>query len=252
MKRVCVITPSFNAEKYIGECVESVTASVTLDKFQVEHIIVDDGSTDGTREIVQGMNRSGLTTIFLEKNAGQSKARNVGLKATDSDYVFFLDADDVLFSNSLRYLFETGEKWAYGDFLRGDESGKYEVGKDYYGWEFKNCEQVLYSMYTGWHFFQQNSLYDRKMLLGIDGFDENLKMAEDFDLATRLLLMGILPQHISGPLYMHRNHARNLSVSHRAHPESHKSDVRKIYEKYKTKIQTAVGAKQVFAIEQWL
>jgi len=255
MTKVAVITPCFNAGGFIGECIASVEKSVTLGIIEVKHIIVDDGSTDGTREILQGMDRPQLKRIFLDNNYGPGYARNAGWQSAGADYIFFLDADDVLFANSLRYLVgmaeETGSPWVYGDFVRGDERGRYLVGEDYYGWQFKSAGAGLYSMYTGRHFFQQNSLYLKRILEEAGGFDSQLAMAEDFDLATRLLLAGHLPKHVRGPLYMHRYHTQNLSQEHLADPRHHWKDVANLYRKHCRAFKKVLSVKQTKEVERW-
>jgi len=256
MTRVSVITPAFNAALFIKECVQSVAASVTLGRFEVEQIVVEDGSTDSTKNLLQNMAQPRLKMVYLDKNSGQSLARNAGVTASQGDYLFFLDADDVLFGSSLLRLVTTARRrraaWVYGDFVRGDAQMRYSVGEDYYGWQFRNPESVLEAMYTGKHFFQQCSLYGREVFDRVGGFDPELRMAEDFELATKLLLAGVLPGYIPGPLYMHRNHGSNLSVEHAADRERHRQDVARLYAKYQHQIKAAVGGTGTRRIGEYL
>lgn len=90
MKKVTVIVPAYNAEHCLSAAIESVLGQTYKN---LELIVVDDGSTDQTREVVR---RYGDQVRYIhQNNAGPSKARNSGIRATDSELIAFLDADDV-------------------------------------------------------------------------------------------------------------------------------------------------------------
>ena len=86
-----VIIPAYNASKYIAETIESVLAQTLLPN---KIIIVDDGSTDDTVEIVEKFYFDLIEVISIP-NGGVSQARNVGIHASNADYIAFLDADDL-------------------------------------------------------------------------------------------------------------------------------------------------------------
>lgn len=94
---VSVIMPAYNAEKYIEEAVQSV-----LDQgYQnFELLIINDGSTDKTKEIIHSFSDERIR-YFEQKNKGVSAARNIGLKNHVGEYICFLDSDDKLTSNSI-------------------------------------------------------------------------------------------------------------------------------------------------------
>src|SRR4051812_13363444 len=90
MKRVTVIIPTYNYAAYIAEAIASVQAQT----YPVhEIIVVDDGSTDDTQVVLNGIDDRRLINIRT-KNSGVSAARNTGLEAATGDYLSFLDADD--------------------------------------------------------------------------------------------------------------------------------------------------------------
>jgi glycosyltransferase involved in cell wall biosynthesis len=86
---VSVVIPAYNAEKYIGRAIDSVLAQT---RQADEIIVVDDGSTDSTADVVQAY---GDKVHFIrQKNGGASVARNTGIEAANSEWIAFLDADD--------------------------------------------------------------------------------------------------------------------------------------------------------------
>ncbi len=100
---LCVIIPCYNNEKYILKCVESVLNQKTSYSFHV--IVIDDGSTDKSGEILDSISSDKLTVIHQE-NQGVSCARNKALSLVDGKYIFFLDSDDYLPDNCLHPLLE--------------------------------------------------------------------------------------------------------------------------------------------------
>ncbi len=235
MKKIAVITAGLNAAKFIEDCVESVRSSMTDGLFEVLHVYVDDGSTDNTSEVINRIAHPNLKYIQLDKNYGPSYARNFAVSQIECDYIFHLDADDVLFQNSLKYLFikaeEAGSQWVYGDFIRANQDLKYIRALDYYGWPFKTVQQALQSMFTGWHFFQGNCLYSRELFDKVGGFNVDLRLGEDFELFTKFLVEGELPVHLPGPLYIHRNHESNATKSFTTgnYKEMHRDNTRLIF-----------------------
>ncbi len=96
---ISVVIPAYNAGKYIAECIASVLEQQCLN---IEVIVVDDCSTDNTRDVVEKFDASIVKYICLEKNfGGPSKPRNVGIKQAKGKYLVMLDADDILVNNSI-------------------------------------------------------------------------------------------------------------------------------------------------------
>lgn len=92
MPKVSVVIPVYNAERHLRQCIDSVTAQSFKD---IEVICVDDGSTDGSPEILKEVaERDGRVSVLTRANGGVSMARNTGLDAASGEYVLFLDADD--------------------------------------------------------------------------------------------------------------------------------------------------------------
>lgn len=110
MKRISIIIPVYNTEKYIRECLESVYKQ-GLDENTFEVIVVDDGSKDQSMKTVAGLAavHSNLK-IVSQPNQGVSTARNNGLQTAQGNYVWFVDADDLLADNCLAEMLDIAEK----------------------------------------------------------------------------------------------------------------------------------------------
>lgn len=92
MKKISIIVPAYNEEKTVVELLEMVTAQ-TVDGFEFEVIVVDDGSTDGTQDLLRERPDLYTTFICLEQNRGKGGAVIEGLKAATGEYILFQDAD---------------------------------------------------------------------------------------------------------------------------------------------------------------
>lgn len=94
MPKVSVIIPTYNCGQYIGEAIESVF-SQTYKNFEV--IIIDDGSTDNSKAIIEGYSLRYPNQIryFYQQNTGPSSARNIGILEARGQYIGILDADDI-------------------------------------------------------------------------------------------------------------------------------------------------------------
>lgn len=118
-----IITPVYNRRDEIGLCIESVLSQANLD---VEHIIVDDGSTDDTRDVIRnysGRFPSSLRVVTYGTNKGTNFARNRGVEEAKGDYIIFLDSDDVLKSGALSDINQTIQNepgYAHYLFLNDD------------------------------------------------------------------------------------------------------------------------------------
>jgi glycosyltransferase involved in cell wall biosynthesis len=96
---VSLIIPAYNAEKYIGFTIESLIRQSHAD---LEIIVVDDGSTDRTREIACGYAQTDdRIAVLPQKNLGVATARNTGIEAATGEFVGFIDADDIWHSTAV-------------------------------------------------------------------------------------------------------------------------------------------------------
>ena len=103
MDLVSVIVPVYNTEKYIGECIESILHQTYKN---IELVLVNDGSTDGSLEICERYGQIDQRIRVISKtNSGASDARNLGMCTASGQYICFVDSDDMLKSKCIEVLY---------------------------------------------------------------------------------------------------------------------------------------------------
>src|SRR5436309_14441323 len=120
MARISVVVPIYNVEEYLEPCLESLAAQTVED---LEVVMVDDGSTDGSRAIAEGFaGRDGRFRLITQPNGGLSAARNTGIDAAGGEFLAFVDSDDILPRNAYALLLwaleNTGSDFATGNVHR--------------------------------------------------------------------------------------------------------------------------------------
>ena len=106
--KISVIVPIYNVEKYLKQCLDSV---LNQSLKEIEIILVDDGSTDKSKEIISDCENKFPNVISIRlQNKGVSVARNIGLKKATGKYVLYLDSDDFLEDECLDILYKTAER----------------------------------------------------------------------------------------------------------------------------------------------
>lgn len=101
-----IIILTWNSAKYIKRCIESIYKNITDIGFEV--IVVDNGSKDGTAEILSGYSKiyNNLEVIYFNKNLGTTITRNLAVKKSKGEFILFLDSDTVIKSDSINILLE--------------------------------------------------------------------------------------------------------------------------------------------------
>lgn len=107
MKKVSVVIPIYNAEGYLGKCIDSIISQTWKN---IEIILVDDGSKDGSSKICDEYAKKDNRIIVIHKeNGGVSSARNRGIDASSGDYMLFVDSDDYISENYVESFFKCDE-----------------------------------------------------------------------------------------------------------------------------------------------
>lgn len=179
-----VITVVYNGDKYIKECLESVS-SQTLSSY--EHLIIDGGSTDNTLGIVAQHTDPNLIVIS-EQDDGLYDAMNKGLRLAKGKYVAILNCDDIFIDeNTLSRVADTFESNECADIVIGSiEYYRHPNFNDIVrSWRVR--ADTVDSFASGWHpphpgFFAKKSCYDKA-----GEFDCSLAISADFDLMLRFI-----------------------------------------------------------------
>lgn len=217
---VSIIMPAYNAENFISESIESVIGQTYANW---ELIIVDDGSTDNTRNVVHRyINRDTRIHYFFQENARQAKARNTGIKNSKGDIIAFLDADDLWLPQklelSLKEFYNGEQDVLFTDayiFNNSTQLSDYEnlpniniVAKTYHGDEglnaflYENRIPILTVIAT------------RESILNVNCFrEENKGGTEDYELWLNLLANNHIIRGTDLKLSLYRIHSSSTTAT---------------------------------------
>lgn len=176
---ISVIIPTYNSSKTILRAIESVLQQ-TYDDFEV--IIIDDGSTDDTKKLINTYVNDSRVFYTFQTNKGPSSARNKGVNLSKANYIAFLDADDEWHKDKLKIQMDTIINKNL-NFI--GSTYQYEVFDNYIN-DIKLNKYSFNSLLLKTRFSTPGVLMAKKLFIEIGGFDENLKYAEDNDLWLRI------------------------------------------------------------------
>lgn len=185
MIKVSVIVPVYNVETYVRKCIKSLVSQTLED---IEIIVVDDGSTDNSMEIVEEFAKEdSRIKIYHKQNGGLSDARNYGLQNAKGKYVAFLDSDDYVKPELYQKMYEKAKKeksdmvecnffWEYRN--RANKKLKEDIGEKYNN-QFEMMEKARV---VAW-----NKLYKRELIerVGVE-FPKGLRY-EDIEFFYKLI-----------------------------------------------------------------
>lgn len=174
-KKLSIIVPVYNAEKYLEEALWSVLRQTYA---SLEVICVNDGSTDSSREIIERIAREDKRLVVINKeNTGVSDSRNIGLKMANGEYVGFLDADDCaidcMYEKMICALEENDADICVCMFLGQKKRFKGQLILD--------NKQAIYEMNYGKYFMGHlpNKIFKTELWREVE-FNKNIKIWEDF------------------------------------------------------------------------
>lgn len=113
---VSIIIPVYNKEQTLRETLESI---LQQDQDEYEIIVVDDGSTDGSKKVIDSFTDRRIRSFSI-CNSGPSSARNYGIQKSCGKWILILDADDILFPHSLKALLTAANTWPQADMIVGN------------------------------------------------------------------------------------------------------------------------------------
>lgn len=224
MPKVSVIIPVYNVERYLRECLDSVTNQTLTD---IEIICVNDCSPDNSLHILQDYAQKDgrIKIINLEKNVGQGIARNIAIEKVLGEYIQFLDADDWLNVNAFEKLYNYAKKmnvdyveYTYNKYFEDTGEIRYRALKidmpENQCFSYSFSEKYLFHnpMFVTNKFYNANFIKQNNIKFG------GHKLGEDhiFNIHTRIL--GSKAAFIDAPVYNYR--IRQDSACHSVNPET--------------------------------
>ena len=214
-KKVSVIIPSFNSGEFLDEAIQSVAGQTYKN---LEIIVVNDGSSDNTEEIVRRWQKQDSRIRYIEHrfNKGLAAARNTGIKNSYGEYIAFLDADDVWIPTKLEVQIHAIEKekvqgafsnwWIWDNFSGSKKLAFFEN-------PLRGSKDIINSLVKK-NFGNSSTFVTKKEIFNQIGFfDETLKASEDYDFWLRLFFNNIKIAWINEPLVFYRQHNSQMSLN---------------------------------------
>lgn len=204
---ISVIIPAYNAAKYISATIESV---LNQSRWVNEIIVVNDGSTDNTMEVLYNFSESII--LLNQTNKGRSSARNLGLKKSASEFVLFLDADDILLPIHIESLISYINQEYDIVYSRSKFFNNYDLDKTYFYkfrkyYDGKKAINILFQNYIqtpGCALIRKSKLVKYNIK-----FDSNVLMTEDYDFFARCILAGFSVKYSKKVTFLVRVHENN-------------------------------------------
>lgn len=219
-KMVSVVIPSYNCGKYILEAIESILAQ-SYSKHEI--IVVDDGSTDNTKEIIQQYIKSHeKIKYFYQNNKGPGAARNIGIKKAKGEFIAFLDADDLWkkekLTKSIEFMERNNFDWLCTSMIKVNEEGNKvikRISDD--SWVLNAETKEIRQLKNGLFFFSSIPVHTptivakRKCFAKVGLFDERFLIGEDTDLWLRFEEAGFKGGYVDEPLTIYRYNENSIT-----------------------------------------
>ena len=204
MLKLSIVTVCLNSARCIGDTLASVNAQTHA---EIEHIVIDGGSTDGTQDLVRQRGER-VCRLISEPDRGIYDAMNKGLALATGDIVGFLNADDVFASpeavERIAQAFTPGVDASYGDVVYVNST---DPSRTIRYWRAGAYRPGLCA--SGWAPPHPTLYVRREVLVGHGGFNDRMRIAADFDLALRLFdVAGIGVRYIPETLGTHAHRWR--------------------------------------------
>ncbi|MHC4535460.1 MAG: glycosyltransferase family 2 protein [Planctomycetota bacterium] len=204
--KVSICIPTYNRKDFLKETLDSVFAQ-TYQDFEV--VIVDDGSTDGTEQMIKDAGYP--LRYYWQENKGEVVTRNKLIELAQGRYISFIDSDDILMPDAIERMIvfanrESEDVIVYGSYLRIDQ----------YGNICGRSKRKLYSGYITKHLFQDifvslnGSMFPKKVFQEVGNFDTSLKVCTDYNWELRASLKYRFIA-LREPTFKHRRHSGNVS-----------------------------------------
>ncbi len=252
---VSIVMPAYNAGKYIGESIESVVRQTYPDW---ELLIVDDGSTDNTADVIKPYRlKDSRIKYFYQENSKQGAAKNLAIKHSKGEYIAFLDADDLWLKDKLQISMETISHSACSLLFTDCFIFDGAAPLNFSGVKTMGVGMAVYegrsALLSFLHYNKIPNLtvvVKKEALLQAGGFTNKI-VAEEYEMWLRLLANGAVFKSIASPLSCYRVHDESITAQDR-HATLEIIEIIKVFAKkhpdYKAEVQKIVREK----IKHWL
>ena len=205
MDKVSVIIPVYNNSNFIRECIDSV---INQTYKNLEILIIDDNSTDNSRDIIDSYKDKRIKKIYFKKNKGAGLARNEGIKKSTGNYICFIDSDDywVLdkIEKQLKFIKDNNYTFIYSNYIY------YKEGKTHIAKVPKELNYTQAIKNTA--IFTSTVMLNMNVLKKEDIYMPELKIGQDAATWWQILKKGIVAHGMNEELSIYR--VGNLSLSH--------------------------------------
>lgn len=210
--KVSILIPVYNGQDYISRAIESCLSQVFKD---IELIVIDDGSTDQTRQVISNYSNDPRCNIYFnDSNIGLPATLHKGLKLCNADWVARLDSDDIMhpYRLDIQYFFAV----KYGVDICGSWARRIDANDKYLGMirtPISNPE-ISFALSTYNPIIHPSVLINLKFLNKFNLSYANSRdvLIEDYDLWCRLVLVGAKFYNIPLPLIDYRSHSNSISA----------------------------------------
>lgn len=202
---VTVYITNYNYGKFISESIDSVL-NQTFQDFEI--IVIDDGSTDGSREIIREYEKNKKISVIYQQNKGLTISNNIAISVAKGEFIMRLDADDYLDANALYLLYNEFEKdeelgMVFGDWYEVDEyNNVISIERRH---DFDKDVSILDLPAHG-----ACTMFRLRYLKDLQGYDESLTRQDGYELWFRFVKKYKI-KSLNIPIFYYRKHGDNLT-----------------------------------------
>lgn len=215
MKKLSVIIPCYNVEKYVGKCLDSVFQNGMK---EIEVIAINDGSKDQTLQVLKQYKEKYPSLILIDQeNKGVSMARNAGLKRATGEFITFMDSDDWINPTMYQKMYEKAKNGNFDIVACGvnivypDKTVKIDCGLTHDIVKSKETKTVM----NDWYTVLWNKIYKKELVKNME-FKQNV-WYEDVEFLYRLLpkikRIGVMTEHFCN--YIQRENSITYTYNHK-------------------------------------
>ena len=220
---ISIVMPVYNGEKFLREAIDSILGQTFSD---FEFIIVDDGSTDNSRDVIRSYTDPRIRMVENKRNLGVSASRNKGMKMSRGKYIAMMDADDISlpkrFAKQYDFM-ETNPKIDVCGTQRedfGNRTKKFVV--------LNRHEEIVTNFLFSCKINQPSVFMRKDIMHSLEGlYNTEYRLTEDYELWIRLFLNGAKFANLDETLIRYRWHGSNVSVAFANEQRLEASEARK-------------------------